>query len=261
MASLPEFEHQRAGRHPDGGRNSQPDFTGPTIGNSPAKRDQILRGAREIFLASGFDGASMGEIARAAGVSKGTLYVYFDSKEDLFTALVTDECKRTAEACFELDPEAPAEATLRGLSCRYLHAMLEPSHIRTVRMVIGVTEKLPDIGRAYLQAGQETGVRRLSEWLRVKIAQGEFAIEDVEMAAWQFMLGCQGKLIMPMIFGDITLPDATMIRKVVDHTVYSFMSAFACPPREAWPAPQPAQLPDGADSGAASADNPSRNVG
>ena len=44
-----------------------------------AKRRQIMEGAREVFLAQGFDAASMGEIARKAGVSKGTLYVYFDS--------------------------------------------------------------------------------------------------------------------------------------------------------------------------------------
>ncbi|WP_428032364.1 TetR/AcrR family transcriptional regulator [Ancylobacter sp.] len=234
-------------------------------GTTPTKRDQILRGAREIFLASGFDGASMGEIAREAGVSKGTLYVYFDSKEDLFTALVTDECKRTAEACFHLDLDAPAEATLRSLGCRYIHAMLEPSHIRTVRMVIGVAEKLPEIGRAFLQAGQETGVTRLSEWLRAKNVQGELAIEEVEIAAWQFMLGCQGKLIMPMIFGDNARPDAAMIRNVVDRTVESFMRAFACPGAGALDmdagSPQMAGRPGGLDPAAASADRPSRNVG
>ena len=39
-------------------------------------------------MAQGFDAASMGEIARAAGVSKGTLYVYFENKEQLFEAIV-----------------------------------------------------------------------------------------------------------------------------------------------------------------------------
>ena len=53
-----------------------------------AKRRQILDGARRAFLANGFDAASMNEIARAAGVSKGTLYVYFKSKEELFEAIV-----------------------------------------------------------------------------------------------------------------------------------------------------------------------------
>src|SRR5919197_1253535 len=70
----------------------------------PAKREQILQGARRVFLAQGFDAASMGEIARAAGVSKGTLYVYFKDKEDLFEAIVHGECRAQAEDVFKLDP-------------------------------------------------------------------------------------------------------------------------------------------------------------
>src|SRR5258705_281714 len=53
-----------------------------------SKRRQILDGARKVFMDLGFDGASMGEIARSAGVSKGTLYVYFDDKNRLFEAIV-----------------------------------------------------------------------------------------------------------------------------------------------------------------------------
>ena len=56
-----------------------------------SKRRQILDGARKVFLELGFDGASMGEIARAAGVSKGTLYVYFPDKAGLFAAIVEEE--------------------------------------------------------------------------------------------------------------------------------------------------------------------------
>jgi AcrR family transcriptional regulator len=58
----------------------------PVQREDSAKRRQIMDGARKVFLAEGFDAASMGEIARKAGVSKGTLYVYFDSKERLFEA-------------------------------------------------------------------------------------------------------------------------------------------------------------------------------
>jgi AcrR family transcriptional regulator len=65
-----------------------------------AKRRQIMDGAREVFLAQGFDAASMGEIARKARVSKGTLYVYFDSKEQLFEAIAHEACAAQAEAVF-----------------------------------------------------------------------------------------------------------------------------------------------------------------
>ena len=65
-----------------------------------AKRRQIIEGARAVFLAQGFDAASMGEIAREAGVSKGTLYVYFKSKEELFEAIAEQQCQAQAEqAC------------------------------------------------------------------------------------------------------------------------------------------------------------------
>src|SRR5262249_24397973 len=67
------------------------------------KRRQIIDGARTVFLAQGFDAASMGEIARKAGVSKGTLYVYFDSKESLFEAIAHEQCHAQAEQVFALD--------------------------------------------------------------------------------------------------------------------------------------------------------------
>ncbi len=56
-----------------------------------AKRRQIMDGARQVFLSAGFDGASMNDIARAAGVSKGTLYAYFNSKDELFEAIIRAE--------------------------------------------------------------------------------------------------------------------------------------------------------------------------
>src|SRR3954470_3627283 len=72
-----------------------------------AKRRQIIEGARQVFLAEGFDGASMGEIAKAAGVSKGTLYVYFSSKEALFAALTIEKKKDLAEVLFQIDVGDP----------------------------------------------------------------------------------------------------------------------------------------------------------
>src|SRR5215467_14104370 len=78
-----------------------------------AKRRQIIEGARRMFLAQGFDAASMGSIAREAGVSKGTLYVYFKSKEDLFEAIVEEQCRAEAEQIFTLDRQAPVASELQ----------------------------------------------------------------------------------------------------------------------------------------------------
>ena len=63
------------------------------------KYDQVLEGARIVFLRDGFEGASVDDIAREAGVSKATLYSYFASKEELFFAVIA---KVTREAALML---------------------------------------------------------------------------------------------------------------------------------------------------------------
>src|ERR687886_631072 len=93
MADALDLPPERAADAPDAKRPLA-DASGAADGS---KRRQILDGARRVFLAHGFDGASMGEIAKAAGVSKGTLYVYFDSKEALFEALIVEERRSLAE--------------------------------------------------------------------------------------------------------------------------------------------------------------------
>src|SRR6202166_4333171 len=85
-----------------------------------AKRRQIIEGARRVFLAQGFDAASMVEIARAAGVSKGTLYVYFENKERLFDAIVGQECQAQAEGIFNFDlADNDVDAVLTPLGIAY----------------------------------------------------------------------------------------------------------------------------------------------
>src|SRR5438270_7997137 len=91
---------------------------GPEIDGS-AKRRQIMEGARTVFLADGFDGASMNDIARVAGVSKGTLYVYFESKEQLFEALIREERRKQAERLTDCSFEtSDVRAVLFDFGCR-----------------------------------------------------------------------------------------------------------------------------------------------
>src|SRR5277367_1696507 len=91
-----------------------------------SKRRQILDGARKVFMDLGFDGASMGEIARSAGVSKGTLYVYFADKSRLFEAIVEEEAREKGEVAFNLDPGREVTITLREFGEAYLGIICRP---------------------------------------------------------------------------------------------------------------------------------------
>jgi len=200
----------------------------PAAGHDPEKRRQILAGAREVFLERGFDAASMGDIARAAGVSKGTLYVYFEDKVDLFGALVSRECEETAEAMFVLDAAEPdLEAALTKLGLSFVEAMLRPCHVATVRTVIAVADKFPTIGLRFLEAGPNSGTRRLSAFLQAKVEQGVLEIEDTDAAASLFLSLSKDTILAPVLFGAAASIDRAQIETVVARAVKLFMSVYA----------------------------------
>src|ERR1700676_2872861 len=121
-----------------------------------AKRRQILDGARAVFLELGFDGASMGEIARAAGVSKGTLYVYFADKCRLFEAIVEEEVHERRQLAFYFDPACDIKTTLRRFGEAYIGMLCRPRGGSAARMVFAIAERMPEIGRRYYELVQRT---------------------------------------------------------------------------------------------------------
>ena len=105
-----------------------------------------------MFLAQGFDAASMNDIARAAGVSKGTLYVYFKHKEQLFEAIIEQECEGQAEGIFDLDPnDHDVEAVLTRLGNAYARFLCRPEKASAIRTVIAIADRMPDLGRKFYE--------------------------------------------------------------------------------------------------------------
>src|SRR6516164_1645974 len=130
-----------------------------------AKRRQIIEGARVVFRVLGFDAASMGEIAKAAGVSKGTLYVYFKDKDELFEAIVAKECLCHAEGVFDLDitnPDVAAELTRMGIA--FVKLICTPERQPMLRTVMAFAARNPNVGRTFYETGPATGIARLRSY-------------------------------------------------------------------------------------------------
>src|SRR4030088_2980136 len=111
-----------------------------------SKRRQILAGASRVFMDLGFDGASMGEIARAAGVSKGTLYVYFADKSRLFEAILEQEALGQGNEAFNFDSERDAATTLGEFGRAYIELLCRPGRGSAVRTGVGIAERAPEGG-------------------------------------------------------------------------------------------------------------------
>src|SRR3981189_2230299 len=127
-----------------------------------SKRRQILDGARKVFMDLGFDGASMGEIARAAGVSKGTLYVYFTDKNRLFEAIVEEEMLDQQKVAFNFAPERDVATTLREFGEAYIELLCRPGGGSAIRTVMAIAERMPEVGRRYYEHVLEKTINRPS---------------------------------------------------------------------------------------------------
>lgn len=214
--------------------NLGPDVTTPDDATEKSKRRQILDGARQVFLGHGFDGASMGEIAKVSGVSKGTLYVYFDSKEALFEALTIQEKKCLAEVLFKLDMDSPdVRAVLTRLGETYLSYLGQPDHVSSIRMVIGSAEKFPRFGQMFYEAGPRQGINRLKTYLDRHVEAGHFQIADTTMAAQHFLDLCQSGILRRMLFAVGGPPSQDEIKRNVESAISVFFAAYGPAPRGA----------------------------
>jgi AcrR family transcriptional regulator len=200
---------------------------GSTVDEESSKRRQIIEGARQVFMEQGFDAASMGEIARVAGVSKGTLYVYFKSKEELFEAVVGHQCRAQAEQIFNLDPEDhDVEGVLTRLGVAYVEFLCRPGAAPPFRTVIAIAERMPELGRRFYETGPAFGITHLQAYLTAQVAAGMLEVEDCEVAAAQFIDSCLATVFKPILFNFGTAPTRERTEHVVKIAVRTFLAAY-----------------------------------
>jgi AefR-like transcriptional repressor, C-terminal domain len=81
--------------------------------------------------------------------------------------------------------------------------------------VISISERMPAIGKQFYETGPATGIARLRRYLEDQVAAGYLAIEDVEVAAAQFLDSCQSTMFKPLIFNFAGPPTDERINHVV----------------------------------------------
>ena len=168
----------------------------------------------------------MDEIARAAGVSKGTLYVYFADKCRLFEAIVEEEVERR-QLAFNFDPACDAKTMLLKFGETYIGMLCRPSGRSAARMVFAIAERMPEIGRRSYELVLQKTINRLAEYLDGRVRQRELVIDDCQLAAMQFMLMCQASLFLPFVFQVAPAPSQERITRVVNDAVRTFLAAHA----------------------------------
>jgi AcrR family transcriptional regulator len=200
------------------------------VDQDSSKRRQILDGARKVFMDLGFDGASMGEIARAAGVSKGTLYVYFADKNQLFEAIVESEISDYGKELYNFESERPVVDTLTEFGRAYVQILCRPGGGSASRTVMAIAERMPEVGRRFYDNVIAHTIAKLAAYLEVRTAVGDLVIDDCDLAATQFMQLCQASTFMPFLFQASPAPSAERIAEVVQSATRMFLAAYQARP-------------------------------
>ena len=188
---------------------------------------QVLAGARKVFMADGFEGASVDDIAKAAGVSKATLYSYFPDKRLLFMEVANAECNLMAVRVTErIDDSHPVREVLTVTGGHLVRFLLSDFAQQIFRICVAERERFPELGRAFYASGPEMGRDRIAAYLSCAVARGELVIEDIPLAAEQFSELCKVKLWTMAVFGIQTEFSEQEMDDLVRNAVDMFLARY-----------------------------------
>jgi AcrR family transcriptional regulator len=166
-----------------------------------ARPGEIIGAALEVFAEKGFADAKLDDIARRAGISKGTLYLYFETKEDLFRAVAQaavkshlDTIENAAEAF-----DGPFAQLVPMLLSRAVEMMSRGRLPTMARMVIGESRKFPDLARIWHDDVVARVIRMVSGIITRAQARGEVTPGDPRLHAFSLM----GPMVMAMLFREV----------------------------------------------------------
>ncbi|THD62231.1 TetR/AcrR family transcriptional regulator [Phenylobacterium sp.] len=190
------------------------------------RRELILDVAQEVFLEEGFAAASMSTIAAKLGGSKGTLYNYFKSKDDLFNAYVERRCLWQDEIFASPMGDETPEQTLRRIARAYLTRVLTDFNLRNFRLISAESERSPEIGRTFYEAGPRKGAERVAELLEGMAEDGQLDLDDPLDAAHQFLGLAQNRYFKARLCNAIPELTEKQIEDEARLAARTFMRAF-----------------------------------
>lgn len=141
-----------------------------------ARPAEILEAAFAEFVKNGFSATRIDDVARRAGVAKGTIYLYYPSKEALFEAVVRQSLAPHYELMDELHApqEASTEALIRGLFLATEKAIIRSGSHEMLRLLMAECKKFPDLVAHYHREVGMAAVEKCRMLIERGIERGEF---------------------------------------------------------------------------------------
>ncbi|MBF9000870.1 TetR/AcrR family transcriptional regulator [Vibrio nitrifigilis] len=193
---------------------------------SEEKRQEILDIAKRSFTQQGFEQTSMSYIAKELGGSKATLYNYFSSKEEIFSAVMESSAtEQIANAFLSLDHHDDLVAALPEFGFNFLQSVLKPDIMAIYRMAMNEAER-SSIGRHFYENGPKKGWLHLSGYLQHQMEKGHLRAADPWLAAMQLKGLLSAEFFEPYALRAIDIPDDNQIKLAVERAIGAFMALY-----------------------------------
>lgn len=193
--------------------------------DSIRKNKAILNAARTLFLDAGFSATNMDQVARAANVSKPTVYSHFGSKEDLFLALLKELCLDAlpADLAAIAHSDMPFEARFVEMGFVFLRHVFSDEQIRLFREMVSESRDASEIGRMMFEGPILRSRIEMRDFLARAAADGEISIDNPDLAARMILGMFKTDVHMSLLLGQKTDTSEAALRATVRRCVVVFL--------------------------------------
>jgi TetR/AcrR family transcriptional repressor of mexJK operon len=194
--------------------------------DSRSKRELVVDAAAKLFVRQGFGSTGMDAIAEEAGVSKATLYSYYEDKSALFGDVMHRMCDELGGVRPEDLPADGPEATLRAVATLAVSRLLDAVDHGLLPRAVAEAREFPEIGRWFWEAGPAKLTTFVADYLAGAKARRVLAVEDPPRAAARFIGLVTGMYLLPMLVGVRSRPSPAEIRRDIDDVISSFLASL-----------------------------------
>lgn len=163
---------------------------------------EITDAAFQVFAKKGYAGARVEEVAKLAGVSKGLLYLYFETKQELFKAVIKSVAIRRVDSLLLAieDADLSSEAFIRGPLAAFMKQLPGSPIAVVIRLLIAEGHRYPDLVDYYWDNVVSKGLGAIARLVERGVAQGEFRQSDVTELPQLFIAPTMVSMIWKIVF-------------------------------------------------------------
>ncbi|MFC3442507.1 TetR/AcrR family transcriptional regulator [Sphingobium rhizovicinum] len=192
------------------------------------RQDMILTVAQRYFLEHGYAGTTMSGIAAALGGSKGTLWNYYPSKEQLFAAVLGRVSGAYRVQLSQiLDPDADFVATLHRACISLIGKVTSPEAIALHRLIISEGGRFPELSQIFFDLAPRNTRSLMAQFLESAMAKGQLRRADPADAARALMALIMAGSHQQLLMSQIDAPDPAGIERDANFAVDLLLRAYA----------------------------------